>query len=218
MADVVVFGTTDTAQLAKFYLDTDSPHRVVGFTVHRDYLDREEFEGLPVVAFEDLQQRFPSREASLFAPMVATRMNKARAEIYQQGKDKGYSFISYVSSHATVLTPHIGENCFILEDNTVQPYVRIGNNCVLWSGNHIGHHSTIHDHVLFTSHIVLSGHCDVGSYSFFGVNATVRDGLHIGEGTLLAMGAVLTRPTEPWTAWLGNPARRHEKSSLELYR
>ena len=44
--------------------------------------------------------------------------------IYREGKERGYSFISYVSSRATRFagTP-IGENCFILEDNTIQPFV-----------------------------------------------------------------------------------------------
>ena len=73
-----------------------------------------------------------------------------------KGKKKGYDFYSYVSPKATVLTNKIGENCFILEDNTIQPFVEIGNNCVLWSGNHIGHHGKIDDHVFITSHCVVS--------------------------------------------------------------
>ena len=65
----------------------------------------------------------------------------------------------------------VGENSFILEANTLQPFVNIGNDVVLWSGNHIGHHSIISDHVFFTSHVVLSGNCVVGSNCFLGVNS-----------------------------------------------
>ena len=136
--------------------------------------------------------------------MTASKMNHNRRLLYETGKAKGYQFISYISSKATVLTDRIGENCFILEDNTIQPFVTIGNNVVLWSGNHIGHHSTIHDHVFFTSHIVLSGHCIVHEHSFFGVNATIRDATEIGEGTLVAMGADPSRRT---LGWFGNPAK-----------
>ena len=35
--------------------------------------------------------------------------------------------------------------------------VRIGNDVVLWSGNHIGHDSTIGDHCFIASHVVVSG-------------------------------------------------------------
>ena len=175
------------------------------------------FEGKPVVPFEILEARYPPGEYHFFAPLSPRGMNKLRENIYRQGKERGYRYISYVSSRATVFpgTP-IGENCFILEDNTIQPFTRIGNNVVLWSGNHIGHHSTICDHVMFTSHVVLSGHCTVESYCFLGVNATIRDGLHLGEGTLVAMGACVGRDTEPWSVYQGNPARKRDVSSTDV--
>src|SRR5262249_44581290 len=105
---------------------------------------------------------------------------------------------------------------FILEDNTIQPFTRIGDNVVLWSGNHIGHHSTISDHVFVTSHVVVSGHCSIGPNCFLGVNATLRDGLTLAEGTLVAMGACLTHDTEAWGVYKGNPARKAEARSCDL--
>ena len=144
-------------------------------------------------------------------------MNRNREKIYLEGKARGYEFISYISSKATICDNQIGENCFILEDNTIQPFTSIGNNVVLWSGNHIGHHGRIDDHVFFTSHVVLSGHCHVKSYSFFGVNATIRDYLTIGEGTLVAMGSSVTKATDDWGVYLGNPARKGPKPSNEVY-
>lgn len=207
MKDVVIFGVLDTAELAHYYLENDSDYNVVAFTVNRDYLTDKYFHGLPVVEFESLETYYPPEEFYLFAPMTAKKMNKAREAVYSEGKDRGYKFISYISSKATVLTDNIGENCFILEDNTIQPYVSIGNNVVLWSGNHIGHHSVIQDHVFFTSHIVLSGHCLVKSFCFFGVNSTIRDYTVLEEGTLVAMSASVTKNTSPWTLYLGSPAK-----------
>lgn len=218
MSKVVIFGIQDFASLAHFYLNEDSPHEVAAFTVTKEYLPAEaNFEGLPVVPFEDLEKLYPPKEFAFFAPMSHRKMNKLREVIYTQAEDKGYRFISYVSSKATVFSNvEIGKNCFILEDNTIQPFVTIGNNVVLWSGNHIGHHSVIKDHVLFTSHIVLSGHCVVEPYCFFGVNATLRDGLHFAEGSLIAMGACVTKDTEPWGVYTGVPAKKGEKLSKDL--
>jgi UDP-3-O-[3-hydroxymyristoyl] glucosamine N-acyltransferase len=154
----------------------------------------------------------------LFAPITERQMNRVRERIYLEGKQKGYNFISYISSKATIFPgTKIGENCFILEDNTIQPFTSIGNNCVLWSGNHIGHHGIIRDNVFFTSHVVLSGRCDVGNNCFIGVNATIRDGSVLGEGTLIAMGANLTKQkTEPWSIWKGNPAEMAKISSKDI--
>ncbi|MFN3783583.1 MAG: acetyltransferase [Spirosomataceae bacterium] len=217
MAQVVIFGTELVAELAHYYLLNDSPHTVVAFTVNKEYIKESTFCGLPVVPFEEITTLYPPTEFQFFVPLSERKMNAIRAKVYGEVKELGYTFISYISSKATVLTDQIGENCFILEDNTIQPFVKIGNDVVLWSGNHIGHHSTIHDHVYFTSHVVLSGRCEVGAYSFFGVNATIRDGCKIGEGTLVAMGANITRPkTDEWSIWKGNPAVKSEVSSKNI--
>lgn len=207
MSKIVIFGIKDFSELAHYYLEHDSPHEVVAFSVNRDYLpEGSVFRDLPVVAFEEVQNLYPPSDCMFFAPMSPNNMNRDREEIYNTIKGKGYNCISYVSSKATVFDNEIGDNCFILEDNTIQPFTKIGNNVVLWSGNHIGHHGVIHDHVTFTSHVVMSGHCDIGSYSFFGVNSTLRDGLCIAEGTFVAMAAAIVQDTEAWGAYKGNPA------------
>ena len=156
-------------------------------------------------------------EFACFAPLSHANMNQVRRSIYDKLKQKGYSLITYVSSKATVfpVTP-IGENCFVLEDNTIQPYASIGNNVVLWSGNHIGHHSIIQDHVFVTSHVVLSGHCTVEPHSFLGVNATVRDHVTIGQGTLVGMATAIARDTEPWSVYKGSPAKKSKVCSKDL--
>ena len=217
MANVVIFGILDTAELAWYYLTHDSEHKVVAFCVDKAYLKELEFHGLPVVAFEDVEKIYPPAEFKFFAPMTARKMNKNRERVYLEAKAKGYELISYVSSKATTFSNPIGDNCFILEDNTIQPFTTIGNNVVLWSGNHIGHHGQIKDHVFFTSHVVLSGHCVIEPYCFFGVNATIRDYLHIAQGTLVGMAAAITKNTEEWGVYVGNPAEKKAIPSHKVY-
>ena len=218
MAKVIIFGVMDTAELAHFYLTHDSEHEVAAFTVNREYVSESEFRGLPLVAFEDVETVFSPQEYKFFAPMTGRNMNRNRERIYQEAKAKGYEFISYISSKATLFGNEIGENCFILEDNTIQPFTTIGNNVVLWSGNHIGHHGQIKDHVFFTSHVVMSGHCVIEPYCFFGVNSTIRDFLHLAQGTLVGMAAAVTRDTEDWGVYVGNPAiKKGTRPSYEVY-
>jgi sugar O-acyltransferase (sialic acid O-acetyltransferase NeuD family) len=220
---VVIFGILDTAELAHYYLTTDSVYDVVAFTVNKEYLKGNEFKprhgdnSYPVVPFEELVSHYPPSEFLLFVPMTGLKMNKLRKEIYLQGKQMGYDYISYVSSKATVCDNKIGENCFILEDNTLQPFTEIGNNVVMWSGNHIGHHGKIEDHVFFTSHVVLSGHCHVKERAWFGVNSTIRDYTTIGEGCLIAMGSLITKSTEDGSFYMGLPAKKQAKNAEEVY-
>ncbi len=220
---VIIFGTLDTAELAHYYLTNDSKYEVVAFTVNKEYLKEETFrprwgnKKYPVVPFEELENHYPPTEYRFFAPMTGVKMNTLRKKIYEEGKAKGYKYISYISSKATVCNNVIGENCFILEDNTLQPFTEIGNNVVMWSGNHIGHHGKIEDHVFFTSHVVLSGHCHVKERAWLGVNATIRDYTTIGKGCLIAMGSVITKNTDDHAFYMGFPAKKQEKPALEVY-
>jgi len=218
MSKVIIFGIQDFAQLARFYLEHDSEHEVAAFCVNREYLPSDRlFEGLPVAAFEDIETSYSPADYSFFAPLSPRRMNRLRQKVYEEIRAKGYSMISYISSRATVFPGAVfGDNCFILEDNTIQPFTKIGSNVLLWSGNHIGHHSTIGDHVSFTSHVVLSGHCVVEPFCFFGVNSTIRDGLRIAEGSLVAMSAAVFKDTEPWGVYKGSPAKKADVSSADL--
>jgi sugar O-acyltransferase (sialic acid O-acetyltransferase NeuD family) len=214
---IVIFGTSQLASLAHFYLKHDSPHTVVAFTLDSSYMSSDTFEGLPVVPFEEVEKHYPTSDYKMFLPLSFKQMNHARRKKYEEAKVKGYECISYVSSKATTWPDlSIGENCFIFEDNTIQPYVKIGNNCVFWSGNHIGHHSVIKDHVFLTSHVVISGCCTVEDYAFFGVNATVRDETIIGTETLVGMGAIITKDTPPGSIWYGAKSTMKETKSVDI--
>jgi sugar O-acyltransferase (sialic acid O-acetyltransferase NeuD family) len=198
MKKLVIFGCGKIAQLAQFYFSFDTDYEIAAFTVDRDYIPEAlEFCGLPVVAFEEIERHYSPSEYHLFVAISYAKINQVRAVKCEEATAKGYKLASYISSRATVLTKEsIGDNTFILEDNTIQPFVRIGRNVTLWSGNHIGHHSEIGDHCFIASHIVISGGVKVGSRCFIGVNSTLRDHITIGEGCVIGMGANITGDCE----------------------
>jgi sugar O-acyltransferase (sialic acid O-acetyltransferase NeuD family) len=202
MSRVVVFGVGRIAELAHFYLTHDSSHDVVGFTVDSDYVTDGECRGLPVVAFEEVAEAFAPDDVEMLIPISSRRMNHVRADRVAVAKEAGYRLISYVSSRATTFPGfQCGENCFILEDNTIQPFVEIGDDVILWSGNHIGHHSLIEDHVMVTSQVVISGGCRIEPHCFLGVNSTIRDETIIGRETLVGAGVTILRDTEPFSVY-----------------
>ena len=217
MAKIVVFGAGDIARLAHFYFSTDSDHEVVAFAVDAAYRTAVEFQGLPLVAAEEITTKFPPSAVKMFVALSYAKMNRIRAEKYAQARAQGYDLVSYVSSRCSYLSQHRpGDNCFILEDNTVQPFVRIGNDVTLWSGNHIGHDSTIGDHCFISSHVVVSGHVDIGSSCFIGVNATLRNSISIAERTLIGAGAVVMKNTLPGSVYPGPRAERIPRTSDQM--
>lgn len=191
MKKIVVFGTGLIAELAHFYFTNDTLHTVVAFTNGRDFISQNELFGLPVVPFEDVEKQFSPKDYSLFIALGYKERNKIREKRYLEAKQKGYQLETYISSKATYYGTPVGENCFIFENNVIQPFVTIGNNVTLWSGNHIGHHSTIMDNCFISSHVVVSGVCTIKKNCFFGVNSTIRDNATIGSHTIIGAGALI---------------------------
>jgi sugar O-acyltransferase (sialic acid O-acetyltransferase NeuD family) len=182
----------DMAEVAHHYFETDSDQTIVAFTVDRPYLDRDSFRNLPTIAFDEIATRFPPDRHELFVALGYSQLNAVRQRKAEEGRRLGYTLASYVSSRATVLNDGaIGDNCFVLEDNTIQPFAVIGNNVVLWSGNHIGHHSRVDDHCFIASHVVISGRVHIGERCFVGVNVTIRDNVKVGPRCILGAGTLL---------------------------
>ena len=70
MSKVIIFGLSDYAELAHFYLKHDSQHEVVAFSVNQAYMpEGKRFKDLPVLEFETIEQTYPPAEFKFFAPM-----------------------------------------------------------------------------------------------------------------------------------------------------
>ena len=214
---LIVFGTGPIAELAHGYFSEDSPYSVAAFTVDADFIESPEFCGLPVVPFEEITDHFAPGDHAAFAAVSYSGLNAVRKEKYLALKAMGYEMASYVSSLASVLNGgDIGENCFILEDNTIQNFAKIGDNVTLWSGNHIGHHSRIGDHTFISSHVVVSGGVEIGEQCFVGVNATIRDQVRVGDRCLIGAGALILADAEPEGAYVVKGTERARVPSTRL--
>jgi sugar O-acyltransferase (sialic acid O-acetyltransferase NeuD family) len=197
MKPLVVFGTGNIADIIVHYFL--SVREVVAITVEtiRGSLPNDTYKGLPLVPFEIVEKLYPPDEYDMFIAVGYRHLNHLRAMIYEKAKAKGYSFATYIDDRAKVHdTATVGENVFIFEFNNIQYNAKIGNDVILWSANHIGHETIIRDHVYIASHVVISGFCDIGEYSFVGVNAAFSDEVKLGKNCLVGMGANIVKSTE----------------------
>ena len=187
---LIIFGTGEIAELAKYYFEMDSDYTVVAFCADDDFVNSSTFLDLPLVKLSELELKYPSSEYYVHVALSYSKLNKVREEKYTDIKKRGYRLASYICSKSVYWDDlDIGDNCFILENQTIQPTVMIGDNVMIWSGNHLGHGSKIEDHVYISSHVVIAGHCSIGRRTFLGVNCTIKDFTSIGEDCFIAMGA-----------------------------
>jgi sugar O-acyltransferase (sialic acid O-acetyltransferase NeuD family) len=219
MTKIVIFGAGDIAELAHFYFQHDSAHNVVAFSVDGSHLKADRFCGLPVIAFENLSSAFPAAEHQAFVAMSYAKINQIRADKCAVLRAAGYRLASYISSRSSIFSDlSSNDNCFILEDNTIQPFVRIGHNVTLWSGNHIGHHSVIEDNVFVSSHVVISGGVTIGDGCFLGVNSTIRDHVKIGRRCVIGAGSLIVADAEDESVYTAAPAEKSRVPSSRLRR
>ena len=217
MKKLIIFGIGEIGKLSYYYFTNDSEYEVVAFTIDKSYISQNKFCNLPLIEFENIKNLYPPDSFKIFIAIGYNKMNKIREEKYFLAKQLGYSFASYISSSAIILTNYpVGNNCLILENNTIQPYVKIKNNIILWSGNHIGHGSKIDDNCYISSQVVVSGNVHIKSNVFIGVNASIRDSITIERESLIGAGAVIMENTTPKGVYVPEKAKLLKKKSDEI--
>jgi sugar O-acyltransferase (sialic acid O-acetyltransferase NeuD family) len=202
----IIFGTASFAEVVNFYLTEDSDYKVIGFTTS-DAEAGETFRDMPVYRFGELRNHHAPGEVSIFVAIGYRKMNRIRAAVMQEVEAAGYDLLSYVHSGCHCFAGakdacSIGRNVFVFEDNTLQPFSSIGDGTILWSGNHIGHHTRVGNHCFISSHVVVSGHCDIGDNSFIGVNATIADSVKVGKANLIGATCLIDKNTEDEAVYL----------------
>ena len=193
---IFIFGNGEFAELAKYYFENDDKYsgiKIEGFCVSDDQYKDKTFLNLPVVPMNEVERVYPKDQFNGFIAISYKKLNENRKNIFINFKDKGYKLESFISSESHNANFAHGENCFILENQSIQKNVSIGNNVFIWSSNHIGHSSSIQDNVYISSKVCLGGRVTVGQNSFLGMNSTISDGVTIGKKVFVSMGSVITK-------------------------
>lgn len=195
MKPLILFGCGDFAEIAHLYFEA-AGRQVVAFTIDEADPGSPTFCDKPVLPFAQLPSTHPPEAYDLFVAIGYTRLNQGRSAVFQRCLSAGYTLASYISPDASChASATVGRNVFIFEHNVIQPFVRIGDDVILWSGNHIGHHSVVEDHCFLASHVVVSGRVQIGHHTFIGVNATITDHLRVAPHNLIGAGSLISSDT-----------------------
>ena len=216
MKKVVIFGTGELAQRIFFYLK-DSDDQVIAFCANRSKIDKEELLGLPVIAFENIEETFPPTEFSMFIALAYSEMNKKRTKFFNEAKNKGYELYSFVHPSTKIWDEfEMGENCFILANNVIQPFVKIGNNVLIGSNNLISHNTTIGDNCFITSNVTMGGHITMGKNCFVGLSATINQRIKIGDECIIGAGTIITKDINDKEVYAENSSKKLPQSSEHI--
>lgn len=187
---LVIFGTGEMAEMALYYFSHDSLYEVIAFAADDAYVEQNSFKQLPLIPLSRLVDTYPPEEFEAHVALSYRKMNRTRDEKYHDLKRLGYRLASYICTKSAFWPDlQIGDNCFILENQTIQPTVKIGSDVVIWSGNHLGHRGVIGDHTYISSHVCIAGFVTIGTHCFLGINATIRDFVNIGNRVFVGLGA-----------------------------
>lgn len=136
-------------------------------------------------------------------------------------------------------TPQIGNDCFLAPNATIVGDTVIGDGCSIWfnavlrgdvNSIRIGNHVNIQDgsvlHTLYQkSTIEIGDYVSVGhnvtihgahirDYALIGMGSTLLDDAEVGEGAIVAAGALVLKGTKigPYEIWGGVPAKFIKKA------
>ena len=216
MKKVVIFGTGELAQRIFFYLE-DSDDQGIAFCANKSKIDKEELLGLPVIAFENIEEKFPPSEFSMFIALAYSEMNKKRAKFFNEAKNKGYELYSFIHPSTKIWDEfEMGENCFILANNVIQPFVKLGNNVLIGSNNLISHNTTIGDNCFITTNVTMGGHITMGKNCFVGLSATINQRIKIGNECVVGAGTLISKNINDKEVYAENSSKRLPQSSSEI--
>ncbi len=117
-------------------------------------------------------------------------------------------------------TLEIGENTIIREHVTINPgtagggmVTRIGNNCLIMIGAHVGHDCIIGNNVILSNNVTFAGHCHIDDFVVMSGYSGATQFVHIGAHAFVGGLTKLEKDLIPYGTAIGNPA---ELSGLNL--
>jgi len=219
MKPIVLFGTGKIAEVILYFFSHHSDRQVVACSVDRDHSPGPEWQGMPVVPFDEIARSHPPETHDMFVALGYQDMNALRTGKCAEARHLGYTLASYIHPDSGLPTDCVyGDNCFIMNQVLIHPRVVLGNNVFVWSGAMVGHHSSIGDNCWLTSCANVSGVVSMGRSCFLAVNATIANGIAIGDDCFIGANALITKCTKNGEVYLVENTKPFRLNSRQFLR
>jgi sugar O-acyltransferase (sialic acid O-acetyltransferase NeuD family) len=206
MRDLVIFGATELAGIARYCAVEELGRNVAAFVVDAGYRTQEQFHAIPVIEWPEIQPRFTPENTDCFVALGYRVMRRRRA-VYEQVTGAGYGCINLVSPASYVAkSAQMGENNIIFPGVVIEPGVQLGANNVIWSNATICHDTVIGSHNFLAANVTVGGYTRLGDANFIGFSATILQRIAIGNETLIGAQTLVREPTRDLHQYWGAPA------------
>lgn len=191
----------------KVYLYGASGHAKVVMDIARQaYLDIPclidddptvvEIAGVPVV-----------HSAKDYSPVIVTIGNcQKRKEIVERLGNREYMTVIHPKA-IKADSVEFGYGTVVMAGAILNPFVKVGNHCIINTGASVDHDCVIEDYVHVAPHCTLCGDVKVGEGTWIGAGSTVIQGIRIGKNCFIGAGSVVVKDIPDNTLSYGNPAR-----------
>lgn len=75
---------------------------------------------------------------------------------------------------------------------------RVGEDCLIMTGAHVGHDAQIGDRVILVNHVAIAGHCVLGDDVIVGGLSGVHQWVRIGQGAIIGALTMVTNDVIPY--------------------
>ncbi|MDC0590420.1 acetyltransferase [Gammaproteobacteria bacterium] len=148
---------------------------------------------------------------------ISVADSKIRADVAKRFEDKGSVAFDIRAENAQILY-----NCQVSRGSVFAPFSLLTSNITVGKFFHsnvyssIAHDCVVGDFVTLAPGARVNGNVVIEDHAYVGSGAVIKQGtpdkpLIIGKGSVIGMGAVVTKDVQPHSTVIGNPAKLMEK-------
>lgn len=200
MENLIIVGTSSTAQQVFEMIQYHHLFNVIGFAVNKSYKKESSLLGRPVYNLEFLNDEIDG-PFLVFVAVQWNRLNAERRKLYKFCESQKYEFANIISPTAIVRSKINGNNCYIDDYVVIMNGVTIDDDVYIKSHAVIGSNTYIKSHTFIGVHAQVSGGSIIGEQSFIGVNATIFDNTTIGDKCIIGACSSVKRNVPDFSKW-----------------
>lgn len=143
---------------------------------------------------------------------IAIADYKARERISKKMIDSNIQPFTIKASNSVIFDNNdIGEGAILCPFTTITSNAKIGRFFHSNIYSYVAHDCVIGDFVTFAPSVHCNGKVVIEDYAYIGTGVVIKQGTNerpiiIGKGSVVGMGAVVTKSVPPFTTVIGNPA------------
>lgn len=211
MSKVVILGAAgNSLEILDAVLDSadvcgPSHLEVLGFLDDDPSTLGRQINGFPVLG--GLARARELSQALFVNGIGSTRTYKRKPDIIDRLEIPDDRFATVVHPSAVVSrSATIGVGTVVLQNAVVSSGATLGRHVLVLPLTVISHDARVDDFATIAGGAAISGHVHLGRACYVGTNASLREGVRIGDGALVGMGSVVLRDVPADTTVAGVPA------------